>query len=305
MSNRIKSLSISDDLIDPTHAEVSFRVYTERVTNKTEIRGRLMGPRCAYSSTVEVAYPVRMVKHEYGKEDHPYIASRVIIPEPCFWEPESPFFYQGIVELWQTGEIIEERCITRALRDIKLGPRGLHLNGKRFTLRGVARNRFEREELPELRRANFDTLLTPVTENCVDLCAAADYLGFFIIWRVRRRECFRRLRPLNLETQTHPSLLGGVVMPDAEEPEVIWLLASASFHTINGSFVGWCLTEPSSASLPDDCRFILCAPNHLSSSAGMSLPRLVLCDQMSLNEAGVQELSSAPSTLGWIIDQSK
>src|SRR5262249_18790282 len=97
MSNRISSLSISDSK-DPAHDDVLIWAYMERVTNKTEIRGRLMGPRCAYSSTVEVAYPIRMVKHEYGKEDHPYVSTQVIIPEPCFWEPETPFLYQGIIE---------------------------------------------------------------------------------------------------------------------------------------------------------------------------------------------------------------
>src|SRR6266852_5537993 len=107
MSNCIRRLFISDHIKDPTHADVSLKVYTERVTNKTEIRGRLTGPRCAYSSTVEIAYPIHMIHHEYGKEDDPHISNRVTIPEPCIWEPETPFLYQGMIELWQSGKQIE------------------------------------------------------------------------------------------------------------------------------------------------------------------------------------------------------
>lgn len=52
-----------------------------------ELRGRLVGPTCEYSTTVEVAYPIR-----HG---------RIFIPEPAWWDTESPFLYAGPIEVWR------------------------------------------------------------------------------------------------------------------------------------------------------------------------------------------------------------
>src|SRR5262245_11376218 len=96
--NRIYRLEVRDRLIDPNSPEVWISVTPERASPTTELRGRLMGPRCLYASTVEVAYPLRPF-HDMpdGLEG---LARRVIIPEASFWDPISPFLYQGPLELW-------------------------------------------------------------------------------------------------------------------------------------------------------------------------------------------------------------
>ena len=37
------------------------------------------------------------------------ISGRAIIPEPCLWDPESPFVYQCVLELWQDGQLCDQR----------------------------------------------------------------------------------------------------------------------------------------------------------------------------------------------------
>ncbi|HYV36006.1 MAG TPA: hypothetical protein VE988_09910, partial [Gemmataceae bacterium] len=46
----------------------------------------------------------------------PDLAMRVVIPEPSFWEPECPFVYDGVIELWQDGV----RCDVRQVPGYKL-----------------------------------------------------------------------------------------------------------------------------------------------------------------------------------------
>src|SRR5438105_3893021 len=103
MANRIRDFHLRDQLDDPAEAEVWVGVIPEQITPATEVRGRLMGPRCHYASTVEVAYPLRLFVRR--PEGLPGLAMRVVIPEASLWEPESPFLYLGPIELWEDGKL--------------------------------------------------------------------------------------------------------------------------------------------------------------------------------------------------------
>ena len=73
----------------------------------TQVRGRLTGPRCPYTTTVEVAYPFREHSRDYGEGGSPRLTLRAIIPEPSWWDPQTPFLYEGPVELWQDGRLVD------------------------------------------------------------------------------------------------------------------------------------------------------------------------------------------------------
>src|SRR5713226_2145266 len=105
MNNRIRSLRISNTSVNPAEADISISVQPEQVTSTTQIRGRIVGPRCAYSSTVEVAYPMREVSRRYENYDIPGLTLRIVIPEPCLWDPQSPFVYEAVAELWQSDQL--------------------------------------------------------------------------------------------------------------------------------------------------------------------------------------------------------
>src|SRR5262249_16773364 len=100
MANRIKHYRILVGPATPTDAWIGISVYPERLTSVTQVRGRLVGPRCPFATTVEVAYPTREQSREYETTGTPKIMLRVIIPEPNLWEPETPFLYQGPLELF-------------------------------------------------------------------------------------------------------------------------------------------------------------------------------------------------------------
>jgi hypothetical protein len=114
MTNRIVDLDVRTHRLSPTEAEVLVVVTAERTTPETTVRGRFVGPKCALSSTVEVAYPLRPLPHNVA--EMPQLSARVVIPEPSLWEPECPFVYDGAVELWQDGQ----RCDVRQVAGYKL-----------------------------------------------------------------------------------------------------------------------------------------------------------------------------------------
>jgi hypothetical protein len=113
MANRIKDMSLSISRLTPAEAEINITVFPEALSSATLARGRVVGPRCAYAVTVEIAYPFReQARHS---TDPPSIVLRALIPEPCLWDPESPFVYRCHVELWQDGQPCDERSMDYGL----------------------------------------------------------------------------------------------------------------------------------------------------------------------------------------------
>ena len=116
MSNRIRNVQIAQRRWDAAEAELWVSVEPEVLTATTEVRGRLMGPRCPGVTTVEVAYPLRPLPR-------PQTGQAVVIdarrdPRPVAWEPQRPFVYEGPVELWQDGQKCDQvpvRVLGRAV----------------------------------------------------------------------------------------------------------------------------------------------------------------------------------------------
>src|SRR5215475_14439755 len=95
--------------LDPVRAELVFSFDPESLDADVEIRGRVIGPRCAGVSTVEVAYSARPVAGQVA-------AFQVTIPEPSLWEPQCPFTYEAVFDLWKSGSLIGKTRFTIGLR---------------------------------------------------------------------------------------------------------------------------------------------------------------------------------------------
>jgi hypothetical protein len=99
--NKLRQVSAEVRRLSAAEAELWFRIDAEKVTPTTEVRGRMIGPRCPGITTIEVAYPLRpFPRHPEGM---PPLSRRVAIPDPSLWEPDRPFVYHAIIELWQDG----------------------------------------------------------------------------------------------------------------------------------------------------------------------------------------------------------
>lgn len=115
MSNQIRKTSVEVRRLSAAEAEVWIEAEPAAVTATTALRGRLVGPRCPGVSTVEVAYLFRPLP---PTSDRPAerLAVRVLIPEPNLWTEETPFFYEGSLELWQDEERQDSVRLSVALK---------------------------------------------------------------------------------------------------------------------------------------------------------------------------------------------
>ncbi len=78
----------------------------------TELRGRLMGPRCPGVSTIEIAYAVKATATQSSN----ILMARVVIPEPNLWTEKKPFTYWGPVEVWHNGAMVHSQQVEVGLR---------------------------------------------------------------------------------------------------------------------------------------------------------------------------------------------
>ncbi len=179
MTHRIRHVRISPRSLSPVEADLLVEIECDSVQSDVEVRGRLVGPTCPYSTTVEVDYPLRMLPRE---DENAPLRARVVIPEPSYWDPISPFLYHARIEFWQAGAMLDRAELRHGLRSMQLKPEGLFWNGKRLVLRVADSPTLTTSELPELRRQGIDAILTPLPGP--ELVFAAEQIGFVVIARI-------------------------------------------------------------------------------------------------------------------------
>jgi len=244
-------------------AELRVTVTPQRRDAGTEVRGRLTGPRCPYASTVEIAYPLQAPPGPQP-EDGPFVR-RVVVPEASPWEPESPFQYAGVIELFQDGRGVDRRVIRTGLLSLSLGPRGLHVNGRPLTLRG---KHFHGRvgpstatELVRVRHTGMNLVVAPVTTWTVPFWQLGQEHGFFVI---------------------------GVL--DESDPSSLGLARSLTKHV---SCFGWLAERPAAepppgrlglladtppASVPPSVSFLCLPAGQADAAANLGLPVLLRGD---------------------------
>jgi hypothetical protein len=212
MDNHILGVTVRDRSLTPAAAELRVVVQTAFCTPRTEIRGRLMGPHCPFASTVEVAYALRPLP------EADELSARVVIPEPSFWDPQSPFLYGGPVELWEDGGRCEVVQVRHGLRVLRFGPRGLTVNGRPLALRAKElTTACPDDEALRLRRSGYNLLIAPVAEETAALWDTGDRLGFLVAGRVNADDAETPARLAEL--RRHPSCLGWLAGDAASAPE--------------------------------------------------------------------------------------
>jgi hypothetical protein len=284
MDNRIVDVVVTDYRLDPAESEVRIAVYPEHLAPGTEVRGRLMGPSNPYTSTVEIAYHLREVARAV---DH--IVVRAVIPEPCLWEPKSPFLYQGPLELWQDGQRVAHRGVSHGLRHVRLLTQELRVNGKTLTLLGINRAPDSEAQARELHERGINLLLPADPRTFAQVWTLADRYGFFMLARAAAPSHWLRWKQ---EGHLHASALGWAFAPLFFSDESIFTDRLQPGEGLSLARVGIELQAPPTQELPARVSFILCEEQVLPGLAQVALPKFVLGEGPPARQA--------PGVVGWI-----
>lgn len=199
-SHRIRSVHMEIGRLSPAEADVRFEVTVDRPDKRLDTKGRLVGPRCVYASTVEVAYPLR--DSPAGESNR--LSKGVIIPEPNLWEPACPFLYEGTIELLENQSPIDVITMTVGLRTIAISGRSFLLNGRRFEPKAIEIAQVTEADLAEARNESY-TVVLPVAEDARPFWQACDRIGVGVFGRLPRHSM-----PAREHFANHPCLLGWI-----------------------------------------------------------------------------------------------
>jgi hypothetical protein len=296
MPNRIRSVRVWTQRAVPAEAAISILVELEQLTSTTQIRGRLIGPRCRYSSTVEVAYPLReWVRERHAQKPHPHIGLRVVIPEACFWDPDSPFLYQGPIELWQDGELCAQTEITHAMRSLAMTGGSLYVNGRLFTIRAAERSSASEAELLALHEVGCNTLVASLASAAETLWHQADQLGFFVLAKLDDLQELLRTSDLS----DHVSCLGSVMAGDM--PHDLRAAGVLPNHLKwSARLAGLDCAALSSGPFPAGFDFAVCRGRELAQGKRPAIPFVIQEDTSFPMDGSAWELTSRDSILGWV-----
>jgi hypothetical protein len=192
-------------------AEIRFLVSTSAGGADLHIRGRLMGPRCPYSSTIEVAYPLKEIERSVNPTGGTSILLRTVIPDPSMWDPQSPFLYSGPLGIWQADQALEQNTVQIGFVGWGLGTRGLRVNGKFLNLQAAAIDELDVSSCGRLREKGVNCLVVDVAQVSGSVWDLADRYGFFVFGRLRTAAGWDRARML----EGRPSTLGWILNESA------------------------------------------------------------------------------------------
>jgi hypothetical protein len=264
----ILSVQVQNHVLSPAEAEVRLTFLLGGLWLGVEARGRLVGPRCVYASTVEVAYPLRMLSSRQAEG----VTARVLIPEPSLWDPTCPFLYQGPVELWDERGLVRAWEMSHGLRWLQLAPGGLRWNGQPLTLHGVAQQELVQSDAAWLRQSGYNTLLAGLPQ-AARLADAADHLGFLMLVRVSGDlDSLPAARGLG----DHACFLGWLLPQEMVEDESARAAAIVQLGDRPGALLGVELSRPVPEEMLAGIAFIGCRAELLPALAQVRRPRVVL-----------------------------
>jgi hypothetical protein len=290
-SNQLKSIEGYKLAVSPTQADIWFRAVTQRVTAGTEVRGRIVGPRCLFAETVEVASPLRSVRHREG--DQVSLIARTAIPEPGFWDPLNPLLYRVVVELWQDGQRCALSGFDLGFRVVEMGSGNVFVNQKPFLLRGMRDLPQSWEEAAARRQEGYNLVLAEKWQR--NWWVRASPLGFLLL----ERATLSTLTPHYVDLLSQqPCFLGFVL-----DKELLGRSPSENENFLRSwqerrVFIGLELDGPPPLSLPGGLSFLVCPESALPALSTTPHPKIALREW----GAGTEGPSARPtnSVLGWI-----
>jgi hypothetical protein len=281
----VKRLSVSTEEV-----EVWLQVHAQKITSGTEVRGRIVGPRCLYAKTVESVAPLRSVVGRSG--DQAELIARTSFAAPGFWEPRNPLLYRVVVELWQD----EQRCgvsgFDLGFRTIEMLPNSVSVNQKPLSLQGMSHLPQSPEDASVRRQAGYNLVLAG--KGQWNWWVRANPMGFLLL----ERAALSTLTPQYISLVSQQPCFFGFVLDkellDCPPSESERLLRAWQKRRV---FIGLELDESPPPLLPNGLSFLICPESMLPALETIPLPKLVLREQGALKG---ETSAVAPSLLGWI-----
>ena len=131
--------------LTPARATVYARLEGLENTAGLTLSGFIRGPRCFYSTTLLSTYPLA------DAGPGPSLLAKALVPDPCYWSPETPNIYDVTVELRRGKDVITSEVRQIGFKPLGISGRFFTWEGKPWVLRGVTAKPTTEVDLNEWR----------------------------------------------------------------------------------------------------------------------------------------------------------
>jgi hypothetical protein len=179
---------------NPARARIYAQVARPADGDRWRLAGQVTGPRNEFAGTLEATVPLR----DLGPGAT--LLAEAVLPDPCFWSPQSPALYEAELKLIDDRNEVRETVIRQfGVRALGVRGRSFYLEGKRWVLRAVDR-RCDPDATPsrlDIWHKAWASMLTVSPTN--ELCREASRQGVLICAWVEgtRRDVENELRRLS------------------------------------------------------------------------------------------------------------
>lgn len=279
--------------LTPAAAELTLVTVPDDMTQQDlELSGQVVGPSCAYAETIEVAYAVKPLPR-----DSDFLRAHVVIPEPTFWSPQTPFLYSARLEIRQRAQELDKTSAAIGLKDLRLhAKKGMRLNGERIQFDGYFGRSVTEEEARALHESGVNLLVVPLKKSNLPLWSLANRLGFFLLG-VFDPEDDEMLWHASDILNREPCTFGWLFPQEMIGMPQHWHNAASLLHSQRPDvFIGIKVDQLPLGALPGHVAFAVGEYQVLEQLSAQGLPGLGLLPRG--NQATVPELASA--WLGWV-----
>ncbi len=165
-------------------ADTTARLYFSAPAESdiVQIAGHLRGPSSALARTLPASYAVQPLSRAAGQ---PCLAE-VVLPDPCYWTPQSPFLYDVQLELTAADHTTDRLETCLGLRRWAVEGNHVSWERRRYVLRGVGADAPTADVIAAARVAELALL---VAQPEAALCQEASRWGVPLVVDLRGLTC--------------------------------------------------------------------------------------------------------------------
>ena len=244
--NQINAVQLFHGELTPTSARVYARLNEIENNMNLSLGGHVEGPFRDDAHTLPATVPLR------PSPPGDSLLAEAVLPDPCFWSPDTPATYRVKIELRRNMQLIGHQWRILGLRGLGIFGPSVFRNGKRWVLRGV-----QSLNNSQIVWEDWHAMAAMMVVNQIDerLCSEASRHGvpLAVLVRPGEKDIITKLYQL-----AHWPAISLVVFPNCDHVEIDqWrqrcpnVLVGSHFHGRN------------SETIPTSVHLILCEENSI------------------------------------------
>jgi hypothetical protein len=194
------------------------------------LTGSVRGPRCFYSRTLPATFRLQ------DAGPGPSLLAKALVPDPCYWSPDTPHIYDVTVELRKGADTIASEVRQIGFKPLGISGRFFTWEGKPWILRGALNQTVNADGLSDWQDRSTSILFTePPTDDQLEAASTRGVLCWLLMPIF---DSTRTMKNAMWSLSAFPSVAGYLILTEGPEDEVPRILLECAPNVLKGIALG-------------------------------------------------------------------